>query len=125
VAHEAIFRRRDKLREWIAAQREFLVWRTELEGYRRTWLLTRATSKNTALLVGFSLVQAESWLEKRSQDISESARDLILQCKLAKRRQAAARARWSIAFIEVHGRIIRESIISGQVAPLAPHWGNR
>ena len=31
VAHEAIFRRWDKLREWIAAEREFLAWRTGLE----------------------------------------------------------------------------------------------
>ena len=31
VAHEAIFRRWDKLRNWIAAEREFLAWRTGLE----------------------------------------------------------------------------------------------
>ena len=28
VAHEAIFRRWDALREWIAAEREFLAWKT-------------------------------------------------------------------------------------------------
>ena len=31
VAHEAIFRRWDKLREWIDGEREFLIWRTGLE----------------------------------------------------------------------------------------------
>ena len=31
VAHEAIFRRWGKLRDWIAAEREFLAWRTGLE----------------------------------------------------------------------------------------------
>ena len=31
VAHEAIFRRWDKLRDWIAAEREFLAWKTGLE----------------------------------------------------------------------------------------------
>src|SRR5262249_44583119 len=30
VAHEAIFRRWDQLRNWIAAEREFLAWRTGL-----------------------------------------------------------------------------------------------
>ncbi len=35
VAHEAIFRRWDKLREWISAEREFLVWKSKLEGARR------------------------------------------------------------------------------------------
>ena len=37
VAHEAIFRRWDKLRDWIAAEREFLAWRSGLEGARRAW----------------------------------------------------------------------------------------
>ena len=37
VAHEAIFRRWDKLREWIAAEREFLAWRSGLEAARRAW----------------------------------------------------------------------------------------
>lgn len=37
VVHEAIFRRWENLRDWIAAEREFLAWRTNLEGARRTW----------------------------------------------------------------------------------------
>ena len=40
VAHEAIFRRWDKLRDWIAAEREFLAWRTGLEAARRAWQAT-------------------------------------------------------------------------------------
>jgi hypothetical protein len=35
VAHEALFRRWEKLRGWIAAEREFLAWRTGLEAARR------------------------------------------------------------------------------------------
>ena len=34
VAHEAIFRRWDKLREWVSAEREFLAWRSGLEAAR-------------------------------------------------------------------------------------------
>jgi len=37
VAHEAIFRRWDKLREWIVAEREFLAWRSGLETAWRAW----------------------------------------------------------------------------------------
>ena len=58
VAHEAIFRRWDKLREWIAAEREFLAWRSGLEAARRAWQATPARSKNDALLMGFALAQA-------------------------------------------------------------------
>ena len=37
VAHEAIFKRWDKLKKWIAAEREFLAWRSGLEAARRAW----------------------------------------------------------------------------------------
>src|SRR5205814_1339263 len=37
VAHEALFRRWGRLREWIVGQRDFLAWRSRLEGARRTW----------------------------------------------------------------------------------------
>ena len=52
VAHEAIFRRWDKLRDWIAAEREFLAWRTGLEAARRAWQATPDGSKDDALLMG-------------------------------------------------------------------------
>jgi hypothetical protein len=60
VAHEAIFRRWDKLREWIAAEREFLAWRSGLEAGRRAWQATPDGSKNDAVLMGLPLAQAQS-----------------------------------------------------------------
>ena len=47
VAHEAIFRRWDKLREWIAAEREFLAWRSGLEAARRAWQATPDSRRTT------------------------------------------------------------------------------
>ena len=47
VAHEAIFRRWDKLREWIAAEREFLIWRSGLEAARRAWQATPDSVRRT------------------------------------------------------------------------------
>src|SRR5262245_2959812 len=52
LAHEAIFRRWNKLRDWIAAEREFLAWRTGLEAARRAWQATPTSSKTDALLLG-------------------------------------------------------------------------
>jgi hypothetical protein len=66
VAHEAIFRRWEKLRDWIAAEREFLAWRTGLEAARRAWQAMPDHSRNNALLMGAALTQAQSWLGKRS-----------------------------------------------------------
>src|SRR5208337_5346046 len=59
VAHEAIFRRWGKLEEWIAAEREFLAWRSGLEAARRAWERTSDRDKNDALLMGFPLTQAQ------------------------------------------------------------------
>lgn len=59
VAHEAIFRRWNKLREWIATEREFLAWRGGLEAARRGWQTAPEQSKNEALLMGLALTQAQ------------------------------------------------------------------
>jgi hypothetical protein len=55
VAHETIFRRWDKLLDWIAAEREFLAWKTGLEAARRAWKNTPDSTKSDALLMGASL----------------------------------------------------------------------
>jgi tetratricopeptide (TPR) repeat protein len=71
VAHEAIFRRWDKLREWIEGERDFLIWRAGLERDRRRWQATTERSRKDALLMGVALAQAQGWLAKRADDISE------------------------------------------------------
>jgi formylglycine-generating enzyme required for sulfatase activity len=89
VAHEAIFRRWDKLREWIAAEREFLAWRCSLETARLAWQDTPDNNKkNEALLMGLALANARSWLATRAADISEiDSKFIVLSCKAAQRRQ--------------------------------------
>jgi formylglycine-generating enzyme required for sulfatase activity len=79
VAHEVIFRRWDKLRDWIVAEREFLAWRTGLEAARRAWQATPDSSKDDALLMGVALGQAQSWLGKRREDLPVVDRDFIDQ----------------------------------------------
>ena len=93
VAHEAIFRRWGKLRDWIAAEREFLAWRTGLEVARRAWQATPHSSKRDALLMGLALAQAQSWLGKRPKDIPEPDREfIVLSRKVARRRRLRGRA---------------------------------
>ena len=92
VAHEAIFRRWGTLREWIAAEREFLIWRSGLEAARRAWQAAPQRSKNDALLMGFALSQARTWLAKRSADLPPPDRDFIaLSRKTASRRSLRMR----------------------------------
>jgi formylglycine-generating enzyme required for sulfatase activity len=85
LAHEAILRRWGKLRDWTAAEREFLAWRTGLEAARRTWQVTPKRSKKDALLRGAALTQAQSWLARRSDDIPEIDRNFTVFSRKATR----------------------------------------
>lgn len=68
VAHEAIFKRWQKLRDWMEAEREFLIWRSGLDRDRRRWEAAPKATKTDALLMGLGLAQAQSWLALRGQD---------------------------------------------------------
>jgi formylglycine-generating enzyme required for sulfatase activity len=92
VAHEAIFRRWDKLRDWIAVEREFLAWRTGLEAARRAWQATPDKCKHDALLMGAALTQAQSWRAKRAADFPAIDLDFIDQ-STQRERKARARVR--------------------------------
>lgn len=77
VAHEAIFRRWDRLREWMDAEREFLTWKSGLDAARHHWERAAEASKNDALLMGLALAQAHGWLATRGQDIPKRDREFI------------------------------------------------
>jgi formylglycine-generating enzyme required for sulfatase activity len=121
VAHEAIFRRWDKLREWIAAEREFLAWRSGLEAARRAWLATPDATKQDALVMGAALTQAQSWLAKKAEDLSGSERDFIaLSIERERKAQARVRRIRALAYVLLIGVIvgligwIEQSYIKGQ-----------
>ncbi len=77
VAHEAIFKRWGKLRQWIAAEREFLSWRSRLEGARRAWEAAPTHACNDALLMGLALAEAQQWLARRAEDLPSVDRGFI------------------------------------------------
>jgi hypothetical protein len=77
IAHEAIFRRWSRLREWLAAEREFLIWKSELEAARRRWEQAPAKARDDALLMGRALAQAQGWFSKRAEDLSRADREFI------------------------------------------------
>jgi formylglycine-generating enzyme required for sulfatase activity len=87
VAHEAVFRRWQKLRDWIAAEREFLVWRSGLETARRSWQAAPERSRTDALLMGLPLAQAKNWLTKRREDLSVADRAFVDQSVKAQQRR--------------------------------------
>jgi len=124
VAHEAIFRRWGKLRDWIASEREFLAWRTGVEAARRAWQTSPDSSKSDALLMGASLTQAQSWIEKRREDLPLLDQNFIDQSARRERkaRTRAARMR-SLVYLLLVGIIaglvgwINQAYIKEQI-----HW---
>jgi formylglycine-generating enzyme required for sulfatase activity len=92
VTHEAIFRRWDKLREWIATERKFLAWRSGLEAARSSWQAAPERSKGDALLMGFALEQAQIWFLERAEDLHAPDREFIAQ-SIQRNHRAQARAR--------------------------------
>jgi formylglycine-generating enzyme required for sulfatase activity len=110
VAHEAIFRHWDRLRDWIAAEREFLAWKTGLEAARRGWQAAPDASKHDALLMGAPLTQAQSWLGRRVEDLSAADRDFIAA---SMEREARARRRARRVQVLVYGLLV--GVIAGLV----------
>jgi hypothetical protein len=107
VALEAIFRKWETLREWIAAEREFLAWRTGLEAARRAWQATPNGLKNDALLMGAPLTQAHSWLGKRRADLSVINQDFIGQSAQRERKtRALVKRMQALVFILLVGIIL-------------------
>jgi formylglycine-generating enzyme required for sulfatase activity len=114
VAHEAVFRRWQKLSDWIAGEREFLAWRSGLEAARRACQAAPDRSKPDALLMGFALVQAQRWLARRHNDLSGADRGFIAQSSKATRRRARR--------VQVLVGVLAFGIVGGLVAWLNEAW---
>jgi hypothetical protein len=68
VAHEALLRAWPRLRDWLRDQRDFLVFKGEVERAERRWRDMGRVDR--ALLTGLDLARAEEWLPARSADLS-------------------------------------------------------
>jgi formylglycine-generating enzyme required for sulfatase activity len=104
VAHEVLFRRWRKLRDWIVAERELLAWKTGLEAARRGWQDTPDNAKSDALLMGRSLTEAQSWRAKRAEVLSAIDREFIDQSiKSESRAKAWARQKRALVYLILVG----------------------
>ena len=79
VAHETIFGRWEKLREWVAAEQEFLAWKSGFDGACRAWEKSPVASKKGALLMGAPLAKAQEWLDRRREGLTQIEREFVAQ----------------------------------------------
>jgi WD40 repeat protein len=75
VAHEAIIQNWGRLREWVAHDREFLMWRLRLESHLNDWKTVNRDSGS--LLHGLALAEADGWHARRAEDLSSEEREFI------------------------------------------------
>lgn len=91
VAHEALFRSWVRLRGWLDADREFLLWRERLRTAHAQWRETGFDEG--ALLRGVALEEAHKWLAERPEGLEEERPFIERSIALRQEKEAAARRR--------------------------------
>jgi hypothetical protein len=80
VAHEILLKTWPTLKRWLEEEREFLIWRGELDARQKEYEKAGkegARRQRQALLMGLPLDTAEKWLAARRSDIDPAARAFI------------------------------------------------
>lgn len=87
VAHEALLSEWGRLRQWLAEDREYLLWQQRLRAALHQW--QTSGQDEGALLRGAPLVEAENWFIQRRDELSQTEQTFI-QAGLALRDRRAA-----------------------------------
>ncbi len=100
VAHEILFKTWPTLKRWLEDERDFLIWRGELDARRKEY--DRASEAGTrqqrqALLMGLPLDTAKKWLVARRGDIEPAGQAFIEASVRAERAVARNRQRLQAA----------------------------
>jgi WD40 repeat protein len=83
VAHEALFRSRIRLKEWLIKDHGFLLWRNRL----RDFVKDREHIGDDALLRGAQLQEAQNWYTERGTELSPEERKFIEQSSVSYERE--------------------------------------
>jgi TPR repeat protein len=89
VAHEALLHAWPRLAGWLRDERDFLVFKGDVERAERRWREMGRDDK--ALLTGLDLNRAAEWLPKRGDDLSDEVRAFV-SASIAIDRAAKTRA---------------------------------
>jgi subtilisin family serine protease len=83
VAHEQLLRKWPVLGRWLEEQRDFLIWKGEIEVDRREWESLPPAERATGLLTARRLLRARQWLASRLEDIPAADREFIRESDAA------------------------------------------
>lgn len=87
LAHETLIHNWTRLRGWLDADREFLLWRQRLQARIKEWELTEYD--NGAFLRGALLTAGERWLEERADDLCPAEIQFVKESSTYQEKEAA------------------------------------
>lgn len=96
LIHDALLREWSRFRDWVDADREFIVWKQETESDAAEWQAVVATKPQQSeawLLRGLRLENALNWERKRGNEIKDEARTFIAESQKLQEREQAQEAR--------------------------------
>jgi WD40 repeat protein len=109
LIHDSLPLRWERLRQWMHADQEFLLWRQRLRAALDNWV--HAHRDAGALLRGNPVSEAESWLEQRADEFNPDEREYVRESVALKKRDLAGRER-------VRRRVVL-GLTAGLIAALA------
>jgi WD40 repeat protein/serine/threonine protein kinase len=97
VAHEALLREWQRVKEWLAQNREFLRMRGRLDSSMKLWL-SRGKQKDDLLGPGLPLAEGEKLVKDFGPSLSREQTDYILEsiAERKRRKQAEVRIRYTV-----------------------------
>ncbi|MCX8067093.1 MAG: trypsin-like peptidase domain-containing protein, partial [Anaerolineae bacterium] len=106
VAHEALLQRWERLRAWMAEDRDFRLWQERTRAAYRAW--EESGWDEGALLRGAPLAQAQEWLSRRGDEIEPAVREYIHRSweHVEAERRARERLRRRITFGLAFGLVV-------------------
>jgi WD40 repeat protein len=99
LAHETLIQEWERLRQWVTADRDFRIWQERLRNGIRLW--RSFDGDQAALLRGALLVEAETWLADRPDEVSADDRAFI---KASRERQEREDAQYKRLYEEAMAR---------------------
>jgi WD40 repeat protein len=106
IIHDSLLEQWIRLKQWIAEQREFHLWRQRLDERLREW---QELKDSGALLRGAQLAEAEGWLADHRDDLNEAERDFVTKSaelqdqEVATRKQRQTLIGIFVAFVFIGG----------------------
>jgi hypothetical protein len=91
VAHEALIRNWDRLKQWVREDQEFLLWRQRLQLAVEEW--ERSNKDRGVLLRGAPLSEAHRWLKKRTPELSITEQSFIEESAISEEQEKTIRER--------------------------------